>query len=179
MEPLCSPQSDQSSSEDNLGGHSRTLYDVAALLSTEQALLREVLCKVGQDLLELLLEILAERALLVDLVEHGLLVALEVCNQISLPLSDLCDRDGVEDSVHARVDERHPVKQSAGHYEMKCKRRNGHLVDGHWSVFTSVSLSDERKGLTTHEYCFCFSNSVKRSPRLSVCFVAASRSDPN
>jgi len=80
------------------------------------ALYDEGLGEGGDDVLEARLEVLAQLSLLVDGREQVLLVALEVGEEVSLPLQDAADWDGVEVAVNTGEDERN------------------HLVDGHWGV---------------------------------------------
>merc|ERR1712230_291971 len=87
--------------------------------------LREVLGDVADNVLELLLEVLAESTLHLDLLEQTGLVALQVGKEVSLPLEDLVDGQVVEVAVDTSEHERH------------------HLVDGHGLVLLLLEQLSE------------------------------------
>lgn len=87
--------------------------------------LREALGEGLHDVLELGLEVLAERTLLVNLLQHCALVALEVVEEVGLPSQDLVDRDAVEVTVDTSED------------------KWNHLVDGHWLVLLLLEQLSE------------------------------------
>jgi len=76
----------------------------------------EGLVEVGDDVLELLLQLLAELTLLVNGREDISVVGLDVGQEVLLPLQDLVDRDAVKETVDTGEDHR------------------DHLVDGHGRV---------------------------------------------
>jgi len=76
----------------------------------------EALGERGNNILQSRLEILAQRTLLINCGQQIRLVGLQVCNEVSLPLQNPVDWDGVEMSVDTGIDERN------------------HFVDGHRRV---------------------------------------------
>lgn len=93
--------------------------------------LQEALGEALDDILELGLKVLGEGTLLVDGGEEVALVGAEVVEEVSLPLEDLGNWDGVEMTVDTSEDERN------------------HLVDGHWGVL--LLLEELSETLTTVE----------------------------
>lgn len=91
--------------------------------------LRVVLGEADQSLLELGLKVLGQGTVLVDLLEQSGLVALQVRQEVGLPLLDLGDGHVVEDTVDTGVDE------------------GNHLVDGHGAVLLLLEQLDQ--ALTT------------------------------
>lgn len=84
--------------------------------SLYSSLTDEALGEGHNDILELGLEVLAESTLLVNGSSELSLIGLEVLDEISLPLEDPGNRNGVEVTVDTSVDERN------------------HLVNGHGRV---------------------------------------------
>lgn len=85
-------------------------------------------------------------------------------NEISLPCENLVNGDGIEVTVDTGVDERN------------------HLVDGHRRVLLLLEEFGQLDMLLVfvHAQYGRFSNgSLTRSPRLRVCLVEASKSEPN
>lgn len=68
-------------------------------------LTQEALDEGGDDFPQLILQLLAEGALLLDLGQELLLIGLEVGKEVSLPLQNLVDRNGVEVAVDASKDD--------------------------------------------------------------------------
>jgi hypothetical protein len=93
--------------------------------------LREVLGELGDDVLDLGLELLAEGTLVLELLEEGRLVGAEVREEVRLPLEDLGDGNVVEVTVDTSEDE------------------GNHLVDGHGLVL--LLLEELGETLTTVE----------------------------
>jgi hypothetical protein len=93
--------------------------------------LQEALDEALANLLELGLEVLAERTLTLDLGKKVGLVRLEVSEEVGLPLQDLVDGNVVEHTVDTGVDQ------------------GNHLVDGHGGVL--LLLEELSQTLTTGE----------------------------
>lgn len=93
--------------------------------------LREVLGKLGDDVLDLGLKLLAEGTLVLELLEEARLVSAEVREELRLPLEDLGDGNVVEVTVDTSEDE------------------GNHLVDGHGLVL--LLLEELSETLTTVE----------------------------
>lgn len=74
----------------------------------------EGLVEVANDILELLLELLADNTLLLDGLRDVRVVGLEVGTKLSLPLEDLGDRDVVEETVDTSKDEGNHLGNSHG-----------------------------------------------------------------
>jgi hypothetical protein len=90
---------------------------------------REALGEGNDNILELLLEILAESTLAVNGAQKLLLIGLEMSDKVRLPLQNLADWDRVEVTVDTGIDE------------------GNHLVDSHWGVL--LLLEQFGKTLTT------------------------------